>query len=112
MTERIIERRAHPRAKASLPVTIGAADRRIAARVRDLSRSGISFFAPTPFKEMTAVKVDLELPGAKPTQVRADGAVVRCLKMDGEYEVAIFFTAIGDGDRDAIGRLVEAKLKA
>lgn len=106
------ERRAHPRAKAAFPITIGAAQRRIAARVRDVSRSGVCFVAPTAFPEMTAVKVDLELPGRPGTVVKADGAVVRCVPSGSEFEIAIFFTAIGEDDRAAIGEVVDSRLAA
>ncbi|MBL8694312.1 MAG: PilZ domain-containing protein [Planctomycetes bacterium] len=102
------ERRAHPRAKANLPITIGAGGRQIEARVRDLSRSGICFVSPKPISEMTAVRINMEIPGARAHAVTAEGAVVRCEPAGDEYEVAIFFTALSDGDRHALDQFVAA----
>ncbi|HKE00445.1 MAG TPA: PilZ domain-containing protein [Planctomycetota bacterium] len=104
------ERRAHPRAKAEFPITIGAADRRVAARVRDLSRSGVAFSSPVAIAEMTKVACDLDLPAPVKRTVKVEGAVVRCAKAAAGFEVAVFFTTIADADRAAIGALVEAKL--
>ena len=110
------ERRAHPRARVEFPITIEAKDRRVAARVRDVSRSGIAFLSKIPFPEMTVLRVDVAIPGAAKPMIRADGAVVRCEKdasgggASGDYDVAIFFTAIGDDDREEIARYVSGRL--
>lgn len=105
------ERRQHPRAKTELPITIGAKDRRFAAQVQDLSRSGVSFTCPVAFTPMTVLRMDLELPGKDGARVRADGAVVRCVKSaTGDHSVAVFFTAIEDEDRAAITSFVESRL--
>jgi hypothetical protein len=108
------ERRAHPRAAAEMPVTIGHEDRRIAARVRDLSASGVRFLSPQPLAEMTAVRLDLELPGqpsgaAAPERIAAEGAIVRCVPAGKEHEVAVYFTSIPEDARAAIRRFVEAR---
>jgi hypothetical protein len=105
------ERRAHPRARVEFPITIEAKDRRVAARVRDVSRSGIAFLSKIPFPEMTVLRVDVAIPGGAKPMIRADGAVVRCEKdASGDYDVAIFFTAIGDDDREEIARFVSGRL--
>ncbi len=111
-TRKDSERRAHPRAKAVFPATIGAAERRFPARVRDLSRTGVCFHAPQALPEMTSVRLDMELPGLNGESLRADGAVVRCVRSGKEWEVAIYFTKIEDTARESIDRFVQGRLAA
>lgn len=108
------ERRRSKRAPADLPITIDSSTGRLKARVRDLSNSGICFFLPEPMPEMTAVKVDLELPiGGKIEKISGDGAVVRCQRIASgveHYEVAIFFTHLRDEGKKILDGYVTAKL--
>ncbi|MBI3818610.1 MAG: PilZ domain-containing protein [Planctomycetes bacterium] len=104
------ERRAHPRAKADFRVVIAAADRRIEARVRDISQSGVCFISPKPILEMTAVKLELALPGMAGEMLSVRGAIVRNEKTsDGEYEIAIFFTGITESERERIREFVNSR---
>src|SRR5262245_14978453 len=101
------ERRKDPRAKAEFFVTLEAKDRRVEARVRDISRSGVAFTSKIPFTEMTVLRIDLAIPGHSNAMIRADGAVVRCAKgSGGDYDVAVFFTSIDDSARAAIAQFV------
>lgn len=109
------ERRAHPRAKAEMPVVIGAQDRRVPARVRDISESGVSFLSPKPIPEMTVVKAEFELPApaGKTVKISAGGAVVRCQKtISDDYEIAVFFMAVTEMEREAIRAFVNKQLAA
>ena len=105
------ERRQHPRANAEMPITIGAKDRRFEARVRDISKSGICFSSPIHFPAMTVLRMDLQLPGKPAKNVRADGAVVRCVKSPtGDYSVAVFFTGITESEQSALADFVGTNL--
>ncbi len=107
------ERRRHPRAKGEFPVTINAANGRIQARVRDLSSSGICFFLEQPMPEMTAVRIDLEIPvNGKSQKISGDGAVVRCQRIaDGieHYEIAVFFTYLSEESREHLLQYVSLR---
>lgn len=100
------ERRRTARAKADVPVHIDCPTGRMRARVRDLSTSGICFFLSEPMPEMTAVRVDLEIPvDGRRERLVGDGAVVRCQRIASgveHYEVAIFFTHLRDGGRQVL----------
>jgi hypothetical protein len=104
-----VERRKHPRATASLPISIGQPGGRLAARVRDISKSGVCFYSPQPFPEMSLLRMEFEIPSPTRQSVQADGAVVRCIKSPtGEYEIAVYFMAITEMSKDAIGNFVAA----
>lgn len=99
------ERRAHPRVAApDLPLKLAGTGSPL--RVRDISQSGVAFFADSPVALMTRVKFEIELPsedGAS-AAVAGEGAVVRCERLSpalGHYEVAVFFQHLeGNSQRD------------
>ena len=104
------ERRAHPRAAADWPLEIaltsGPRPGLVQARVRDVSRAGVSFYVDRPIAMMTMLELSLELPTAKGrSKVRGKGAVVRCQRISAgveHYEVAVFLHELSDADRRAI----------
>lgn len=113
MTKSPTERRRAKRAAADLPITVDCSTGRIKARVRDISTSGICFFLNDPVPEMTAVKIDLEIPlEGKKEKISGDGAVVRCQRIAQgveHYEVAVFFTHIRDAGKQILERYVQNK---
>ncbi|MCH2101979.1 MAG: PilZ domain-containing protein [Planctomycetes bacterium] len=99
------ERRAHPRfAVPDLPLKLAGSGSPL--RVREISQSGVAFFADSPVAMMTRVKFEIELPteGDDSPQVSGEGAVVRCERLSptlGHYEVAVFFQHLnGNSLRD------------
>ncbi len=100
------ERRRWPRAQADWPMRLALADGEHEARVRDVSRAGVSFFLDRPLPLMTRLRVDLELPveGGK-RFVTGTGAVVRCEKISARldhYEIAVFLQEVADPDAQAL----------
>lgn len=100
------ERRRWPRAQADWPMRLALADGEHEARVRDVSRAGVSFFLDRPLPVMTRLRVDLELPveGGK-RFVTGTGAVVRCEKISARlehYEIAVFLQEVAEPDARAL----------
>ena len=104
------ERRQWTRARAEWPVTIVLDDGPHEARVRDISRAGVCFFLDRPVEEMTALRIDFELPvegGAR--RITGAGAVVRCEKISAaidHYEVAVYMQEMAEPDRSTIEEYV------
>jgi hypothetical protein len=74
------ERRAHPRASCNGSITLQLQDGAHQARLRDVSRAGISFYLDRPVAEMTILSVRIDLPGrskAEPARIDGRGVVVR-----------------------------------
>lgn len=100
------ERRRWPRAQADWPMRLALEGAEHEARVRDVSRAGVSFFLDRPLPLMTRLRVDLELPveGGK-RFVTGTGAVVRCEKISARldhYEIAVFLQELADPDAAAL----------
>lgn len=114
------ERRAHPRVSADWPLEIaltsGSRPGLVQARVRDVSRAGVSFYVDRPIPMMTMLELALDLPTAKGRRlVRGKGAVVRCQKISAaveHYEIAVFLHELSEGDRRAIESHVRERLGA
>lgn len=104
------ERRAHPRAAADWPLEIaltsGPRPGLVQARVRDVSRAGVSFYVDRPIAMMTMLELSLELPTAKGrARVRGKGAVVRCQRISAgveHFEVAVYLHELSEADRRTI----------
>ncbi len=104
------ERRQHPRAAADWPLEIaltsGPRPGLVQARVRDVSRAGVSFYVDRPLAMMTMLELSLELPTAQGRRkVRGKGAVVRCERISAaveHYEVAVFLHELSEADRRTI----------
>jgi hypothetical protein len=114
------ERRAHPRAAADWPLEIaltsGPRPGLVQARVRDVSRAGVSFYVDRPIAMMTMLELALELPTAKGRRkVRGKGAVVRCQRIGAaveHYEVAVFLHELTETDRRTIDEHVRERIGA
>ena len=106
------ERRHHPRATVDWPLTIALEDGPHEARLRDVSRSGVSFYLDQRVPEMTLLRLELELPGSG-VRVRGTGVVVRCQPVSPaleHFEVAVFLNDMGAEDREARAALVRSTL--
>ena len=105
------ERRKHDRARADVPVTIVLEDGAHEAKIRDVSRGGVCFFLDRPVPEMTALRMEFELPVSPGVRrITGSGAVVRCEKISqtlDHYEIAVFMQDMASPDRDAITRYVQ-----
>lgn len=107
------ERRRSPRAQADRPLTVLVEGAPREVRLRDLSASGLCFFAEQPLPEMTALQIALDLPrgGGQTDRVEASGAVVRCQPISPRlehYEIAVFFHDISPENRQHLERFVDA----
>jgi len=104
------ERRKFRRARLDLPVTISLDDGEHEAKIRDVSRGGVCFFLDRPVPEMTALRVDFELPTEHGRRrITGSGAVVRCEKISRtleHYEIAVFVQNMASPDRDTIEQYV------
>ena len=105
------ERRKHDRARADLPITVVLDDGVHEAKIRDVSRGGVCFFLDRPVPEMTALKIEFDLPvevGVR--RISGHGAVVRCEKIGkhvDHYEIAVFMQDMATPDRDTIAQYVQ-----
>ncbi len=100
------ERRKWQRARAEWPITVVLEDGAHEAKIRDVSRGGICFFLDRPLKEMTALRVEFDLPvvgGVR--RIAGRGAVVRCERISqvlDHYEIAVFLQEMAQPDRQTI----------
>ena len=112
MSDARSERRGAPRADANLPLMLSPEAGAQAARLQNISQSGLCCEFPDPLTEMTLMGIDIELPGGDAHRV--EGIVVRCDKMRGvsppTYEVAIYFTELKPETRRAITQYVLSQL--
>ncbi|MFT4539335.1 MAG: hypothetical protein ACI841_002282 [Planctomycetota bacterium] len=104
------ERRQHTRAQAEWPIMIELEDGPHEARIRDISQAGVCFFLDRPVAEMTALRIELDVPGAQgQRRIRGAGAVVRCEKISAaleHYEVAVYLQEMSEPDREWISAFV------
>lgn len=104
------ERRKHARARADLPITVLLDDGVHEAKIRDVSRGGVCFFLDRPVPEMTALRLEFDLPVTSGVRrITGSGAVVRCekiAKMVDHYEIAVFMHDMADPDRETIAGYV------
>lgn len=116
MTRPGIERRRAARAKADFSIRFAERDasREAATReatLKDLSTNGLCCHYGEALREMTLVRIALEIPG-EPQVHDVQGAVVRCAKLRDvtppAYEVAVYFTETSAACRAALARFVAA----
>lgn len=104
------ERRQWHRARAEWPITVALDDGVHEARIRDVSRGGICFFLDRPVKEMTALRVEFDLPVESGVRrITGMGAVVRCDRISQaleHYEIAVFLQDMALPDRETIEEYV------
>jgi len=105
------ERRRHARARADWPITIILDDGVHQAKIRDVSRGGVSFFLDRPIQEMTALRVQFDVPVAGGVRkIQGHGAVVRCERIARNlehYEIAVFVQDMALPDRDTLDGYVQ-----
>jgi len=104
------ERRKDARARADLPITVVLDDGIHEAKIRDVSRGGVCFFLDRPVPEMTALRLEFDLPIAPGVRrITGQGAVVRCEKIArtvDHYEIAVFMHDMASPDRETIASYV------
>jgi hypothetical protein len=112
------ERRAHPRASCEGTLTLELADGPHRARLRDVSRAGISFFLDRPVAEMTVLAVRIELPPrrARPAErIEGRGVVVRSRPIApalDHYEIAVFLSEMSEAQRATLDGFVTSSANA
>jgi len=100
------ERRRHRRAQADWPITVALDDGVHQAKIRDVSRGGVSFFLDRPIPEMTVLRVQFDIPvegGVR--KIQGLGAVVRCERIARNlehYEIAVFVQDMALPDRETV----------
>lgn len=101
------ERRRAPRALADFSIRFSQNPEAAPGSVRDISEIGLACTSPHEVPEMTVVGLDFELPG-KSGQHHVTGAVVRCEPQDdGHFDLAVYFTDLGDDTRSALVEFVK-----
>ena len=76
------------------------------AKIRDVSRGGVSFFLDRPIPEMTVLRVQFDIPvegGVR--KIQGLGAVVRCERIARNlehYEIAVFVQDMALPDRETV----------
>ncbi len=106
------ERRRYPRAQIEGVVTLNLKSGVHHAKLRDISRSGVSFYLERPVPMMTLLELELRLPSSTPRSILARGAVVRCDRIGPNvehWEIAVFLHETTEKDREAIDAFVEAR---
>lgn len=105
------ERRQWQRAQAEWPITVVLDDGPHEARIRDVSSGGVCFFLDRPVPEMTALRIEFDLPVESGVRrISGLGAVVRCEKISQaleHYEIAVFLQEMADPDRETIEAYVD-----
>lgn len=109
------ERRRAPRVHANFPIELSCENGRLSGVLRDISAVGLCCQIPTALREMTLVRMRLELPGA-PAAADIEGVVVRAEKLPDKspatYDVAMFFSSLTPGARAAIETFVQKNVAA
>jgi hypothetical protein len=100
------ERRRHQRARADWPITVVLDDGVHQAKIRDVSRGGVSFFLDRPIPEMTVLRVQFDIPVESGVRkIQGVGAVVRCERIARNlehYEIAVFVQDMALPDRESL----------
>jgi hypothetical protein len=91
------DRRAYPRFRASLFIDIGVGtERAIAARVENISRSGLLCVVDDEVEAPGQVVAMINIPGSYP--VEAEGRIVRRKDRPDGTELGISFSKVGEED--------------
>ncbi len=109
------ERRRAPRVHAGFPIHLSTETGTLEGVLRDISSVGLCCQIPAALREMTLVRMRLELPGVRePAEV--EGVVVRAEKLRDKtpatYDVAMFFATISPAARQSIEAFVQRNLVA
>lgn len=117
MSEKVKDRRKHPRVESNLGATVTAADGGFEATVKNISLSGLLLIANQAVPEMTIVGMRLAFP-ARPERnspaiaLELTGAVVRCEPCEPgseRHELAIFLTDMNRESREALHEFIKSR---
>ncbi len=107
------ERRRWRRVTAEWPIQIQLDDGQHEARVRDISRAGVCFYLDRPLREMTRLKLVIEIPVKQGVRrVTGTGAVVRCERISARldhFEIAVYLAEMAEPDRATIDAYVNGE---
>jgi hypothetical protein len=114
------DRRTSERVTFPSPLMLTAPDGAEPARLRNLSVAGISCTTACRYPEMAQLKITLDLEPATPDgapgfRLEVNGAVVRCRPLrhgtgKRRFEVALYFTDLGDAARKKLTELVRSRV--
>ena len=113
------ERRKSPRVKHGLPMKISADDMDFITQTQDIGGNGVLFRLEKAVPLMSRLAMTLLVPshGKKRTtrKIICNGVVVRCepfhgKEIGGEYNIAVYFTALKDLDKKALLKYVNQVL--
>ncbi|MBN2307501.1 MAG: PilZ domain-containing protein [Candidatus Hydrogenedentes bacterium] len=107
------ERRRYPRSWRGFPAVVDDGGPGVLNHVDNISANGVLCHTVKPVPLMTKLSIVLELPKPLERRVECEGIVVRCdphEKGDDHFKVAILFSKLTEGDRDAIQEFVEHDL--
>ncbi len=99
------EARQFPRYPVDLKVTVSSKERQLAARTRDISRSGVCLVAPHPIPLQARIEIRMVLTfaaGGHSEPLVLPGRVVWCTALFGSYQVGVMFS---DLDRERARQL-------
>lgn len=95
--ERVQDARKHPRFQADVRVSVAVGDRRLPARTRDISRSGLCLISSEEIPRQTDLAIELVLAfatGGMSEPLRLRGRMVWCTAMFGSFQVGVMFIDI------------------
>ena len=115
------DRRTSERVTFPTPLVLSVPDGSEPAALRNLSVAGISCTSARQYAEMTQIRITLDLPAAKsgeepPLRLEVTGVVVRCRALRHgtgrrRFELALYFTDLGDNARTQLERIVRSRLE-
>ena len=115
------DRRTSERVTLPSPLVLTVPEGSEPAALRNLSVAGISCTTGRRYPEMTQIRVTLDLPSAKageepPLRLEVTGVVVRCRPLRHgtgrrRFEIALYFTDLGDNARLQLERIVRSRLE-
>ncbi|HLU37888.1 MAG TPA: PilZ domain-containing protein [Planctomycetota bacterium] len=109
------ERRRAPRVQADFPIQLTTETGTVRGTLRDLSTVGLCCRIPAALREMTLVRMRLELPGVQDA-AEVEGVVVRTEKLRDKspatYDVALYFSDVQPAARKAIETFVNRNVAA
>ena len=116
MSERRVERRKYPRAKADFHADIGNGFEAVKTKVDNISCSGICCEVNKEISLMTKLDLNMLIPTTFPSRgeffrVHCNGVVVRMelSKHKGKYNIAILFSNLSESARNKISSYIVAK---
>jgi hypothetical protein len=93
----IKELRQHPRFPVDLQVAVSLGEQRLAARTRDISRSGLCLVSQRAIPLDTAIRVEMVLAfanGGYSESLNFAGRVVWCTSLFGSYQLGVIFMGV------------------